>query len=111
MELADLSHTSTNADYCIGRIEGVMDGIDELIGGYNHSHHIQGLLSLRGRLSHMLLVWRGNMVQPCSIAAAGGGSVIEVQDSFARGHPKIYVNVDQVELLRSAGTKWQTVSL
>ena len=112
VELTSLSQTSTNTEYCIGRIEGVMDGIDELVGGYGHvdSNCTQRLLSLRGRLSRMLLAWRSNVVQQCSIATAGSGAAIEVRDTTARGRPKVYINVDQVELLYSAGYTWSEVA-
>ena len=116
VELTSLSQTSTNTEYCIGRIEGVMDGIDELVGGYGHadSNCTQRLLSLRGRLSRMLLAWRSNVVQQCSIATAGGGAAIEVRHDCSRPSQGLHkCGSSGVVILcwLHLECKWQSVSL
>ena len=112
-ELSTLSETGNStatADYCTDRIESVIDCIDELISAYDCSAHVQGFLSLRRRLSQMLLVWRRMSIRRCSVAAVGGGSAVEVHRTSGRGRPKIYINVDQVELLRSGGYTWDEIA-
>ena len=110
--LSDTGTSAATADYCTDRIESTIDCIDELISAYDHSTHVQRFLTLRRRLSQMLLVWRHTSlnVRRCSVAAVGGGSSVEVHQASVRGRPKIYINVDQVELLRSGGYTWDEIA-
>ena len=76
--LTETGNSTATADFCTDRIESVIDCTDELISAYDCSVHVQGFLSLRRRLSQMLLVWRRMSIRRCSVAAVGGGSAVEV---------------------------------
>lgn len=114
-ELVVLSDTGTStatANYCTDRIESTIDCIDELISAYGYSTYVQRFQTLRSRLSQMLLAWRHTSIsiRRCSVAAVGDGSAVEVHHASGRGRPKIYINVDQVELLRSGGYTWDEIA-
>ena len=48
-------------------------------------------------------------VRRFSVAAVGGGSTVEVHHTSVKGRPKIYIDVDQVELLHSGGYTWDEI--
>ena len=102
------TRASSDTDYCISRVESVMGNIDEVISAYSESDNIQRFSSLRLQLSQLQLSLRNTTATTCSVAAVGCCSTTEVQSS--RGRPKIHINVDQVELLRSAGYTWNEVA-
>ena len=69
----------------------------------------QGLTLLRSRALRLQFALL-RTEQTSSVTALGFGDSATRQISASRGHPRIIVNVDQVELLRSAGYTWDDVA-
>ena len=90
-------------DYSLTSIDGVLVLLDQMIAIFGlHSD----LLSLRSRALRLhFALYSG----PSTSVAAQGFGDSSIQTRPTRGRPKITINLDQVELLRSAGYTWYEI--
>ena len=88
------------------RIDSIIVLLDAMIIQFGCSQGLALLRSRALRLQFALL----RTEQTSSVTALGFGDSATRQISASCGRPRIIVNIDQVELLRSAGYKWDDVA-
>ena len=91
-------------DYSSTSIDSILVLLDQMIVIFGLSPEIVSLRNRALRLQFALLLGPNT-----SVAAQGFGDSSRQLSRVTRGRPKININLDQVELLRSAGYTWNEI--
>ena len=95
----------------ITQLEIVIGVLDEMLQNNSYIDDTE-IVSLRSRAIHMQYLWTGNLATPtCTQRIVGINGPLIYEHSTGPGRPKIKVNLDQVELLRSAKYTWDEVAV
>lgn len=88
----------------LGKVIDILDAILQDNVDVMYDFHIPEARCLRSRAIRMQFIWTGNLTahRSCTQAAIAMNSPRCFQNSTGPGHPKIQLNLDQVELIRSA---------
>lgn len=102
--ISTLSPGVENADYCTTRMESICSFLNQLLQDCPDGRLAEELHSLHSRTIHMQLTWTSNF----AVASSCTEPVIigHPTHSGGRGRPKVHLNIDQIELLRSSGYTW-----
>lgn len=91
----------------------MIDILNCVIQAFPNSVHLDEVRDLRRRAFRMQISWINNLYvsMQCTVSAVGiRSSCVSLCQASNRGRPMIAVNLDQVELLCSAGYTWCEVA-
>ena len=101
--------THDNADDVLVQIEEMLAMVDHVVFS-GQSHQLQ---SLRTRLVHLYEHWtliQSNLPTCTSLATGVEGGRVPHRIAGQCGRPKIFININMVEFLRSVGYRWSEVA-
>lgn len=101
-----------NSDYCITQLENIINFLNTTLR--DRISVSPSVRTLRDRAIHLHYTWTNVSIisSTCTEPVRGACDVLTVDhlSSRNRGRPKLRVNLDQVELLRSSGFSWREVA-
>ena len=107
--ISTLSPTSENADYSVMQIERIRGLVDELLRECREDSLADQLHCLQSRVTNLQSSWISNfaVTKSCTQLAS-----IEqnTEHPGGSGRPRVHINMDLVELLRSSGYTWSEVA-
>lgn len=104
-QLESQPRVSQDTDYCSTRVDSIIILLDAMIVQFEYSQELVSLRSRALRLQFALL-----FREHTNSTSAHGFGESSLRISAGRGRPRIMVNVDQVEMLRSAGYTWNEIA-